>query len=156
MKKLPYYKQQTPFMCSLACLRMVLSYFDRNFTEYELSRVVSFRLEQGYSMLMMKEICEIINFGYEIIRFGKFEDLKNSLSSGFYPIVIVEVKTLYKISRLEHGHYIVIKNIKEKSIIFNDPDIEFGGENKIVNLNLFLQAWERAKGWALIIKGERK
>jgi len=155
MKALPYYKQQTPFTCSLACLRMVLESFGRKFTEEELAKIIKFHPDEGMSIPKLAKVCEIINVDFEFGKLLKLEDLKSFISKNSYPIVIVDVKTFYKMAEIKHGHFIIIKDITEESVIFNDPDIEFGGENKVIGLDLFLESWMNSNEWALIIKGDK-
>lgn len=32
----------------------------------------------------------------------------------------------------------------------------FGGENREVDLDLFIQAWNKSRNWMLVVKGEEK
>ena len=155
MGVLPHYKQQTPFTCSLACLRMVLESIGRKFTETELAKVIGFSPRRGFSIPMMTEICEILNLDYDFKSFAELQDLRSYILNGFSPIVIISVKIYQNISE-DHGHAIVVRDIRNKSVIINDPDIEFGGEDKKVELEIFLRAWSKSRNWVLVIRGERK
>lgn len=108
MNKLPYYKQQTPFTCALACLRMVLEYVGRKTTEYELSKIIGFNIKRGYSIPMLSDILNIINIEHEVTPKATIEQLKNNLSKNFYPIVVISPKVYQSISE-EHGHTIIVK-----------------------------------------------
>ncbi len=153
MSKLPYYKQQTPFTCSLACLRMVLESVDRKYLEIELAKIINFSPEVGVSMPMMAKACEVMNLDYVLFKSATLDDLKGFLSEGFYPIVIIKAKLYHKAAG-EHGHYAIVKDITKESVIINDPDQEYGGKNKAVNIDMFTEAWTTSKNWLLVIKGE--
>ena len=148
-----YYKQQTPFTCSLAVLRMILTSFGRETTEVELARVVGFRPSVGVSMPMLAKACEIMNFDYELLKNTNIDGIKAFLSNNFHPIVLVKAKIYEKVTG-EHGHFIIVKDITDKNVIVNDPDREYGGENKLVDINIFEEAWNASKSWLLVVKGE--
>ena len=44
----------------------------------------------------------------------------------------------------------------EEKIIINDPDQEYGEENKEIDLKKFSEAWEKRHKLLFVIKGERK
>ena len=148
-----YYQQQTPFTCSLAVLRMSLSIFGRETSEIELAKVIGFKPSVGVSMPMLAKACEIMNFDYELLKNADIDDIKNLLSKNLYPIVIVKARIYEKVTG-EHGHFLVVKDIKDKNIIVNDPDREHGGENKPVDVDVFKKAWNASNSWLLGIKGE--
>ncbi len=154
MSKLPYYKQQTPFTCSLACLRMVLDSIGRKFSEVELAKIVGFSTKRGFSPRMMDRLCDIIGVKYEYHFDSTLEELNTMIKEGFHPIVLVKPNLLYGITETEHGHYIIVKDITKENIIFNDPDQEYGGENKSIEREKFLGSWKH--NFVFIIKGEDK
>jgi predicted double-glycine peptidase len=135
---------------------MVIGSYGRGMTEEELARIVDFHPSVGVSMPIMAKACELINFDYELLKFADLNDLKGYLSKGFYPIVVVKAKIYHEAIFEEYGHFIIVKDITEKNVIVNDPDIEYGGENKCVEINAFLKAWDASKNWILVIKGEIK
>lgn len=151
---IPFYKQQTLFTCTLACLRMVLEAVGKKVTEYELSKIIGFDIRIGYSMPMLSTMLDIMNIDHDLKRDANIEELKASLDH-FYPIVVLSVKAYQNIPQ-NHGHMVVIKDITDKHIIFNDPDQEFGGEDKEIDLNLFIRAWNESRNWMLVVKGEGK
>ena len=156
MTKLPFYKQQTLFTCSLACLRMVLEAVGRKMSEAELAKIVEFKPLKGFSPKMMEKLCEIINIDYEYHFDSSLEELKQNIKAGFHPLVLVNPSVLYDLPEEEHGHYVIIKDITEEKTIINDPDQEYGGENKEIDLEKFEKAWEKRHKLIFLIKGERK
>ncbi len=155
MESIPYYKQQTPFTCALAVLRMVFAYFGRETTEVELARVVGFNPKFGVSMSDLAKACKIMNFDYKLMRYAKIEDIKNFISEHLFPIVLLKAAVYEKVSG-EHGHFVIVKDITDKNVIINDPDRMYGGENKSVDISIFTKAWNASKRWLLGVKGEIK
>jgi len=58
---------------------------------------------------------------------------------------------IYQGQQERHGHMVVVKNITDKNIIINDPDRNFGEEDKKVKLNVFIESWAASKNWLLVI-----
>lgn len=150
---IPYYKQQTPFTCSLACLRMVLESFSIKATEYQLAEIIKFSPRKGVSPNMIKSICENYNVEYNFHFGSTIEELQAGLEKGFYPIVLVKPSILYNLPESEHGHYVIVKDITDKDVIINDPDQEFGGEDKKIDLNSFIKAWDVKFRLIFILEG---
>lgn len=155
MESIFYYNQQTPFTCALACLRMVFSYLGRETTEIELARVIGFNPKFGVSMPNLAKTCEIMSFDYKLMKYAKLENIKNFLSGHLFPIALLKANVYEKVSG-EHGHFIIVKDITDKSIIVNDPDRTYGGEGKSVDIDIFTKAWSASKRWLLVVKGEIK
>lgn len=134
---------------------MVLESFGRKFTEMELSKIVKFNPRKGLSPLLMEYICETINIKYDFHFNSSTEEIEKIVKEEFYPIVLVDPSILYDFPQGEHGHYIVVKDIRKEKIIINDPDREYGGENKEINKENFLIAWEIKHKFIFTIKGEK-
>jgi len=132
---------------------MVLEFIGRKFTEVELAKIVGFSSRKGFSPKMMDSLCEIIDVKYECHFNSSLEEIKDVIRAGFYPIALVNPSILYDLPEEEHGHYIIIKNISEEKIIINDPDQEYGNENKEIDKKKFLEAWGRKHRFIFIIKG---
>lgn len=150
---LPYYKQQTPFTCALACLRMVLEYIDIKTAEYQLAEIINFKPKKGVSPKMMEYIC-----GYREVKYTSHfgsttEELFDYVRKGFYPITLVKPSTLYDLPESEHGHYIIVKVITDKSVIINDPDQLYGGEDKEIELGKFIKAWDDKFRLIFVLEG---
>ncbi len=89
-----------------------------------------------------------------IFIFGStIEELQASLEKGFYPIVLVKPSILYNLPESEHGHYVIVKDITDKDVIINDPDQEFGGEDKKIDLDSFTKAWDVKFRLIFILEG---
>ena len=157
MNELPYYKQKTPYTCALACFRMVLESVGKKYNEYELAAMINFDYNRGISMPMMANFCKLIGLKYILNYQSDLKELSDLLNKGIYPIVLINPGILYLSFESKHVHFIVVKHLAEESILINDPDREFGGENKEVNLKRFLDAWKGAKNhrWLLAISGEQ-
>jgi ABC-type bacteriocin/lantibiotic exporter with double-glycine peptidase domain len=153
---MPYYKQQTPFTCSLACLRMILESIGRKFTEEELAKTIGFNPKVGVSPSMILKVCEIVNVDCQLQFEITLAKLKELLSKNIFPITLLDPRILYGLTEVGHNHFIVIKDISEEKIIINDPDGEYGGENKQIAIQKFLESWKKIYNMLIIIKGEKK
>lgn len=153
---IPYYKQQTLFTCSLACVRMVLESIGIKATEYELAKIINFSPRRGVSPAMIKSVCEHLKVRYNFHFGATIEELMKTIDDRFYPIVLVKPTTLYNLPEMEHGHYIIVKNITDENVIVNDPDQEYGGKDKKVDLGNFMKAWESKFKLIFILKGKEK
>lgn len=150
---LPYYKQETPFTCALACLRMVLEPIGRKITEYELSKIIGFDIDVGFSASMIRQTCDILGIKCKINFENTVEKLKELVHKQIFPICMTSPAVIYDMLDTEHKHFIVIKDITDKNIIINDPDQEFGEEGKEISIDKFLKAWRELANM-LIIVGE--
>jgi len=54
-----------------------------------------------------------------------------------------------------HGHFLVVKEVKSDSLIVNDPMPIFGGENRRLDMETFLAAWEIMDSWLISIGSEK-
>jgi len=79
------------------------------------------------------------------------EDLKDNLPS----IVLINPGVLLGSRPSRHGHFLVVKEVKSDSLIVNDPMPIFGGENRRLDLETFLDAWEIMDSWMINIGGEK-
>lgn len=57
-----------------------------------------------------------------------------------HEITLIDSSELY--GGMPAGHFVVILDIKENNIIYNDPII---GEKLTIDINEFLKAWEKFK-----------
>lgn len=135
---------------------MILEYMDIKINEYRLAEIINFSPRKGVSPNMMKTICENYNVEYSFHFGSTIEELQRYINKGFYPIVLVKPSVLYNLPESEHGHYIIVKDITNKNIVINDPDQEFGGENKEVDLETFTRAWNSKFRLIFILGSEIK
>jgi len=135
---------------------MVLESIGMKMSEIELSKIVDFRPVRGFSPKMMEKLCEIINIDYEYHFDSSLQEIKQNIKKGFFPIVLINPSSIYNLPEEEHGHYIAVKDITEKKIIINDPDQEYGNENKEIDLKRFDDVWKRRHRLIFLIRGERK
>jgi ABC-type bacteriocin/lantibiotic exporter with double-glycine peptidase domain len=135
---------------------MILESIGKQLDEAELSKIVEFKPIKGFSPKMMDSLCEIINLEYEYHFDSSLEEIRQTIEAGFYPIVLVNPSILYNLPEEEHGHYIIVKDITEEKVIINDPDQEYGGEDKEVAKERFLDAWKNRYSLIFVIKGEKK
>lgn len=125
-----------------------------NISEYELSEIINFKPKRGVSPKMIESVCERLKIKYTS-RFGStIEEIFNYIRKGFHPITLVKPSTLYDLPESEHGHYIVVKNITDRSVIINDPDQIYGGEDKEIKFDLFVKAWDEKFRLIFVLEGK--
>jgi len=133
---------------------MALEYKGIQITEYQLAEIINFKPKKGVSPKMMETICEYLNVKH-ILQFGStVEELIDYVHKEFYPIVLVKPSTLYDLQESEHGHYIIVKNITDKSVIINEPDQLYGGEDKEIEFGKFVKAWDDKFRLIFVLDGE--
>jgi len=149
IKKLRYFKQQTSFTCGAACLRMVLSTFGKELSEYELATLTKSDMLFGTTCELMAKAAKELGFKPTILKHLSLDDLKKYLRKGIFPITLVNAGKYVEGEKSIHGHFTVIKSIGKDKIIVNNPDL---GENKRIEPNIFIEAWNLTGNLTLIIE----
>ena len=172
--KIPVFLQpKTKPYCGLACIKMVASFFGKEFSLGELiARIPS--ASRGVDMCSIGTF--LMNLGFEsrvfinmrvvsvktpfykyAIRFFikqggllipraiKISDIRKALARG-YPII------LFINNEKNYGHYVVIKNVGKKMITVNCPDDGL----KIFGIKRLIAACRDWGGGAIIVRPNRK
>ncbi len=135
---------------------MVLEFFGKKFTEYELASGVNFSYKNAVSIAGIINFLRTLSVRYYVNLNSNLEELLHFLDEGYYPIVLINPGLLYFSTESEHAHYIVIKHLSNADkLVINDPDPEYGCENREIDLKLFMTAWKSQKKfrWLLVIQG---
>ena len=119
--KVPFFRQEKDTTCGVACLRMVLAYFGKEFEEFE--------LKDACQTSWLGNVCgELVQggveFGFEGEEFENvdLEYVSGNLVKGFLLIALVDPAVLYK--GIEgFGHFVVITGIEGDSVSYHDPDL---------------------------------
>jgi len=105
----------------------------------------------GTTPLGLARAARQVGYDAKVIRHADMEDLKANLPN----IVLINPGVLLSNRPSRHGHFLVVKEVKSDSLIVNDPMPIFGGENRILDLETFLAAWEIMDSWLITIGGEK-
>ncbi|MGA9771508.1 MAG: cysteine peptidase family C39 domain-containing protein [Blastocatellia bacterium] len=144
--KPPLYKQETPYSCAPACLRMVLACFGILETEEKLIEI-SDCMPDGTRPLGLIDAAK--SYGFEETRKYNqlsIDDLKYILEQKLYPIVYVGVR-LSLLNRLEN-HAMVVTEVNEKEVEVLDPlrgDI-------VLSHEAFESEWTQTKRLTILVK----
>jgi ABC-type bacteriocin/lantibiotic exporter with double-glycine peptidase domain len=136
MITVPYYKQEKPYSCGPACLRMVLEYLGLKFTENELIQICG-TTRLGTAYFRIGEVAESLNFEAETFSQIEREGLDRLLEEG--PVIaLMDPSKLYGgISGI--GHFVVIIGKEERQVVYHNPIM---GEALKINAERFFQAWQ--------------
>ena len=106
-------------------------------------------------MPMLKDLCDLMNLDYIYKEFSSIGDLENLILQNIFSIVLLKSKVYHENIVGEYSHFVIVKDITNDYIIVNDPDQEFGGENKKVDRQKFVKAWNASNSKILVIRGEK-
>ncbi len=172
--KIPVFLQpKTKPFCGPACIKMVASFFGKEFSLEELAARL-FMVSRGIDICSMGIF--LMNLGFEpkifinmkvisaetpfyeykvrffikqggllIPRAIKISDIRKALAGG-YPVI------LYTGNDKSYGHYVVIKNVGKKMITVNCP----GNGLKILSIKKLLATRHNWMGGAIIVRPNRK
>jgi len=149
MNDIRYYRQEKPYTCGPACLRMLLSSYG-DFSESLLATLAG-TIIGGTTPLGLARAARQVGYDAKVIRHADMEDLKANVPS----IVLINPGILLGSRSSISGHFLVVKEVKSDSLIVNDPMPFFGGENRRFSLEIFLAAWEIMDSWLISIGSEK-
>src|SRR5438309_768719 len=87
----PHFKQEYPFSCLAACVRMVLAHYGRLYSEDELRRLIG-TSSHGTSA---RSILHVAALGFDVqLRFTNLGELSTALTTNTPPIVFVNTGLL--------------------------------------------------------------
>ena len=115
MQKIQYFKQEKPWTCGPACMRMVLGFFGIKKSEAVLAKLLARVGEPGTPNRALVELAEKLKLDYVVQRNASLIDLKRVIADGF--VVVVGY-----FDQIEHvGHFAVVKSLSKKKIVLLDP-----------------------------------
>lgn len=134
---IPNFRQENETHCGVACVRMVLSFYGFEVSEFELAEAC----ETGWLGNTCGELVQgVVKYGFEA------EELENisrdylfSLIEKNSPlIVLLDPAVLY--GGIEgFGHFVVVTGCEGNTIWYNDPDLD---GNLMKDVDEFFRAWE--------------
>lgn len=138
-KLLTLCKQETPYSCMPACLRMVMASFGIFVEEDELRN-------RAYTTLWGTSIMDAprcaMQYGFQAhVERGNAQLLQDWLTEGLLPIFVIRLKPYGK-------HAIVIERFDQDEITFADP---VDGQRHADSAQAILGVWQDADGEVLLI-----
>ena len=142
--RLLFYRQETPYSCVPACLRVVLSGFELDISEAEL-RVLCDCTPFGTEALRAVDAVRSLGFPKTAKWTLSVNDLVIQLNSGFYPIVFIN---LLPVDGVKVGHAVVVIAIEQADVSLYDP---LYGE-RILPRSTFDTAWAMMHNLSILVQ----
>jgi ABC-type bacteriocin/lantibiotic exporter with double-glycine peptidase domain len=141
-----HYKQEYPYSCVAACVRMVLAHFGRTCSEGELRQLMGTGPHGTYA----RDILRIAALGFDVqLAPATLADLGTALTAGTPPIVFLDTGSLdYWSSHC--FHVAVVVGLDLTSVSLNDPLFDTAPQQ--TSLSGFQQAWDWNQRLAAIIR----
>lgn len=142
----PHFKQEQPYSCVAACVRMVLAHYGRVASEDEFRQLLG-TSPHGTSA---RDILRVAALGFDVqLRFTNLGELSAALQAGTPPIVFVNTGSLDYWS-FDCAHVLVVVGMDVASVSVNDPLFDSGARQ--TSLSGFHAAWASNKCLAALIR----
>jgi ABC-type bacteriocin/lantibiotic exporter with double-glycine peptidase domain len=144
--KLPVFRQEKPYTCLPACIRIVLAYRDQEYTEEELARVCG--SVPVWGTLPAEAIDGLESLGYRALWFedASLERLLELLNQD-WPVIV-----FLRAADLPHGqaglHTIVVSGLEAGYVVGIDPAL---GDEIQIELNDFIYAWSALGNQGMVV-----
>ncbi len=142
--RLIFHRQETPYSCVPACLRIVLSSFELDVSEAELRTLCDCT---PFGTEALKAVDALRSLGF--VRTAKWtlsiDELITQLSSGFIPIVFIN---LLPIDGIKIAHAVVVIAVDETNVSVYDP---LQGE-RILQRFTFDPAWAMMHNLSIVVQ----
>jgi len=141
-----FFKQETPYSCVPACLKMVLAHFSVEVSEDAL-RLRSYTTHLGTGAREAVACIKSYSLNALEIRNGSMELLQHWLKQGLFPILFIDLRPIHgELGR----HAIVAEEITETQFTYLDPLIG----RRSSNLELIERSWQLASYRAIIVSDQ--
>jgi ABC-type bacteriocin/lantibiotic exporter with double-glycine peptidase domain len=144
LSKLPFYRQEEPYSCVPACLRMVLAGKGYLMSESALRECCDCTF-LGTDALKAIDALRSMGFSNSSKCTLRFPELMEELNAGFYPIVFVN---LLPIDGFNDPHAMVIIAVDDESANLYDP---LQGERRLPR-STFDTAWAMMRNLAILVR----
>jgi len=145
----PHYKQEFPYSCIPACVRMVLAHYGRLCTEDELRQL----LGTGPHGTRARDILRVSALGYDVqLVSSNLAELATALVNGCPPIVFLQTTFLDYWSQ-HCDHVAVVVGLDVNAVFLNDPYFDTAPQQ--TSLSGFQQAWASNDCLAVFIRPQQ-
>ena len=143
--KVPFFKQHTDYTCGPACMKMVMKYFGKEFTEEHLKKLMKTKKKDGTEHSALVNCTEKKGFNYRVHKNSTINQIKYYIDKEL-PVII------NFIAPDGNGHYAVVTEYKKDKLILNDP--YYGKKTEIKNNDLE-KKWhsegKKTKRWMIVL-----
>jgi ABC-type bacteriocin/lantibiotic exporter with double-glycine peptidase domain len=145
-RSVPHFKQEKPYSCLPACVRMVLAHYGRLVSEDELRQLMG----TSPHGTPARAVLQVAALGFDVqLRFTNLGELTAALRTGTPPIVFVNTGFLDYWS-FDCAHVLVVVGMDVASVSVNDPTRDSGAQQ--TSLSGFHAAWATNKCLATFIR----
>ncbi len=137
MLALPYYHQETDFSCGSTCVQMVLEYFGIKKSEEALRQRMNARPRIGTSHASLTQTLRAHQIGCRSRTKATLQDIERALAAD-HPVIINFIDPA-----TSEGHYAVVTDMQQESIITHDP---WNGPGTMYDCVGFSDRWHNSTG----------
>jgi predicted double-glycine peptidase len=149
MLDIPFFKQDTLYSCGPAALQMVFAYYSVRESEEDLMRELHTRKKDGTHHEGMIDLSRKRGFFVYVNDDSSLDEIREYIKAK-KPVIVHFIEPYGP-----EGHYVVVKDVSNHSIIFNDP---LNGENFKMALSVFGKRWfsedHKYKKWIMVLSKE--
>jgi ABC-type bacteriocin/lantibiotic exporter with double-glycine peptidase domain len=143
----PHFKQELDYSCLAACVRMILAFHRKDYSESDLRKLLKTRMG-GTSPARL--IWQLPILGFEaLVETGSLQSLSEHLNVGQPCIVHVWTLPLPHWDK-EAIHALVVIGMSEDSVLAHDPSLPTGPTT--IPLSSFVSAWAATDYLMIVIR----
>lgn len=144
---LPHHRQETPYTCTPACVRMVLEFFGLNLQEAEITRL----LETDGSGTVLGRIANVEPLGFAVsVGPGTFVDIQAAFAEGLPVIAPVKTLLLPNNGPPDCSHCVVVAGATRAKVAICDP--EQNSAPDVLPATVFQAAWKQKQNRMAVLK----
>ena len=132
----PHIQQEREYSCLPACVRMVLAFYGEHYSEGELRRLLKTRVTGTSPASVMLNLPDL---GFDAYVFDASHSFLRQRITDHVPCIVHLWTGHLPYWRDSVIHAVVVTDIREDTILINDPMLETPGT--AVPLDAFLDAW---------------
>ncbi len=141
--KLPFHRQERPYSCVNACLRIILEYHRIEVSEQELQDKC-YTTELGTYADDIISCLKCYGFHARLLELDMF-DLKRYIKDNIFPVLYIN---LYPVYGQYSNHAVIVEKVDRTTVLFLDP---LRGVTEL-KLDLFNKCWDIAGNLGIIIQ----
>lgn len=141
--KLPFHRQEKPYSCVNACLRMILEYYGLKVSEKELRNRCR-TTELGTYADDITSCLKYYGFSARLLELDLWE-LRRYIKENIFPLIYINLYPLY---HKYSNHSVIVEKTDGEKVLFIDP---LRGVTEIEE-DLFNKCWDIAGNLGIIIK----
>lgn len=142
----PLYKQELPYSCLAAAVRMVIAFSGHTTSEELLRHLLGTKL----SGTSARNLLSVEALGFDVqLGFSNKSELLDTIGSGLPVIAFVNTGPL-EYWKIDCAHVVVVVGMTEEAVVVNDPWFDTAPQQ--TSLQSFLDAWAMNSHLAAIIR----